>query len=123
MSMAGSMIPVLDRAIELASREDEIPGGWRSMLEQLDLRIRRSRDSLDARPSVPKELRDDYRQEIDAASMENMLLGKKLDQTKSSLERVKNAYKEERRHVSALEEKLDDLEGQLVNLLRRRTVN
>jgi chromosome segregation ATPase len=123
MNMSATMISVLDRAVELATREDEAPSDWRSMLEQLDMRIRRNTETLGARPSVPKELRDDYRREIDAVSMENMILGKELEQTKSSLERVKSAYKEERRHTAALEEKLDELEEQLVGLLKRRSVN
>ena len=112
-----SLLPLLDRAIALAAAETDC--AWSEHLGQLDNKIEKLREQIESRPSVPTELQDDYRKEIDAVTLENMQLTTKLEQTAAALKRAKSAYKEEVKHNSVLEHKLDDLEQRLLSVVRK----
>jgi hypothetical protein len=116
-------IALLDRALESASIEEDERQNWRFMLEQLDLRIRRNEERISAEPKVPTVLNDEYRREIDTVMLDNMHLVAKLEQAKSALERSKSAYQEEAEYSLLLKQKLDELEGRLVSVIRRKTMN
>ena len=88
-------------------------------LQSLDQTIVRLEEQLKSRPSVPTELQDDYREEIDAVTLENMQLVAKLDQTHAALKRAKSAYKEEVKHNNLLEQRLEELEQRLLGVLRK----
>ncbi len=119
----GPAIALLDRALEIAGREEDARENWRFMLEQLEVRIRRNEERKNAEPKVPTLLQDEYRKEIDGVMLENMQLAAKLEQTRSALDRSKFAYTQEAEYSALLKGKLEELEQKLVNAIRRKTIN
>lgn len=110
-------LPLMKRTIVLAHEyNNQI---FRHRLQALDQKINRLEEQLQSRPSVPTELQDDYREEIDSVTLDNMQLTSKLEKMNTTLKRAKDAYKEEVKHNSLLEHKLDTLEQRLLGLLRK----
>lgn len=116
----GAVNALLAKVVAQAEDNDMTSPNWRTMLEQLDTRIRRNAEELALRTVVPKDLRDDYRQEIDTVLLDNMQLATKLSQTESALDKAKAAYKDEIRHSMLLEQKLDEMERRLTGVIKKR---
>lgn len=112
---------VLTHTVTMANEMVSTASPWPNYLKQLDARILELDEELAHRESVPTELTDTYREEIDAVTLENTLLAEKLKTTEAALTRAKRAYKEESLHANALEERLGDLEHRLVRVLRKET--
>lgn len=111
---------LLEKIVRQAEDLDAPVLNWRTMLEQLDIRIRRNAEELALRTVVPKDLRDDYRQEIDAILLDNMELAAKLADAGKSLDKAETAYKDEIRHSMLLEQKLDEMERRLASVIKKR---
>lgn len=110
-------IDLIDEAILLAQNKT-VPD-WKTRIAQLDERVERIQKQIAAKPSVPPELQDAYRIEIDTLSLENMQLAGKLEQTNQALNRAKKAYLAELGQSRALKERLDELERRLLNFLNK----
>jgi len=111
---------LLLRAVERAEDTGDEASDWRTLLENLDVRIRRHAEELAVRTVVPKDLRDDYRREIDTLLLDNMTLTEKLSAAEDALKEAKIAYREETRHSMMLEQRLDDMEQRLTGVIKRR---
>ena len=120
--MREEMTALLAKSVERAMDSGLVGIEWHSVLENLDVRIRHLSEELDAKPVVPPELQDEYRREIDALSLENMALSRKLAKAAAAAERAKHAYREETQHNALLVQKLDVLEERLADVLRKRVV-
>lgn len=114
-------LPLMKRIIVLA--HDYNKRTYQHSLQTLDQKINHLKEQLQSRPSVPTELQDDYRKEIDALTLENMQLTLNLEKLNTTLKRANDAYKEEVKQNSLLEHKLDDLEQRLLGLLRKGKMN
>jgi hypothetical protein len=119
MNHQAAMISVLDSAIERATVDEDTKTGWRAKLVLLDLRIERLDEQVKARPTLPTELQDDYRREIDAISLENAQLKTELEKTKTALKKTAAAYKEEVSHTTELKQHMDELERRVLRVLNR----
>jgi septal ring factor EnvC (AmiA/AmiB activator) len=117
MEHNASILPILEKAIQLAIAPKS-GRTWRDRLAELDRAIDRVDEQIRKQPAVPAELRDDFREEIDALTLENMQLTAKLDETAAALCRAKTAYKEAVQNNSVLAHRLEDLERRLANVLR-----
>ena len=110
---------LLYRAVGFAKEALSSQDKWPLYLDQLDRQLAEMDEQIANRKSIPPELSNAYREEIDAVTLENTLLVEKLTKTTEALTRAKRAYKEEREHANVLEERLGDLEQRLVKLLRK----
>ena len=118
MKYADPLLPILDTAVGLATNGLDFNQHQTWRLDDLNRRIVQMNEQLAIRKTLPPELTDSYRDEIDAVTLENTLLAEKLKQTVAAMNVAKEAYKEETLHTRALEERLDVLEQRLLNALR-----
>lgn len=107
---------IINEAISFA-RSEGIPD-WKERIFKMHRRVEQLGEQIQAKPSVPPELQDIYREEIDSLTLENMQLANKLDLTTQALERAKEAYRTELHHARSLKEKLNELEHRLINALK-----
>jgi len=120
MSVDDTVMKLARQVVEQAENGEAPGADWRALLAELEVRIRRADEELALRTVVPKDLRDDYRQEIDTLALDNMQLAAKLADAEAVIERTKAAYSGELRHTMLLEQKLNDMERRLSGVIHKR---